>query len=404
MNRPVLDLTERRSRLAVRQLLSPDARVERPEEVVRALLAVHATDPASVYVGLWARMRAGGVAEVDRALYEDRTLLRLLAMRRTVFVTGRADAPALLAGCSLEVAARERRKLLGLLAASGVADSPAGVEKWLTGAEQAAVEALAARGEATAAELAGDDPRFATEIVLSRGKSYEGRQKAAARLLLLLAAEGRVVRGRPRGGWTSHQYRWSPVERWLPGGLPPLDEEAAEAELARRWLSVFGPATVEDLRWWTGWTKTRTSRALAAVHPVEVRMAAGEDTTVPGLVLPGDLDTTEAPAPWAALLPALDSTPMGVHERAWFLGPHGPRLFDRAGNIGPSLWWEGRVVGGWAQDAGGQLVCRFLEDVGREAEQAVEAEAARLTERLGTVRLSPRTRGRTWLEEELAGV
>ncbi|MEV0848016.1 winged helix DNA-binding domain-containing protein [Streptomyces sp. NPDC049954] len=393
-----IDPAERRSRLALRHRLTPDGRAERPEEVARSLLAVHGTDPSSVYVGLWARMRDGQVADVERALYEDRTLLRLLAMRRTVFVTGREDAPLLLAGCSLGVAAKERRKLLGFLAASGVADTPAGVERWLAGAESAALDALAARGEATAAELAGDDERLATEIVLSAGKSYEGRQKAASRVLLLLAAEGRVVRGRPRGSWTSHQYRWAPVGDWLPEGLPALEPRAAEAALARRWLSVFGPGTAEDLRWWTGWTKTRTTRALAQVDPVEVRVDGGT-----ALLLPEDLGPVERPAPWAALLPALDSTPMGWSGRDWFLGPHGPRLFDRAGNVGPTVWWDGRVVGGWAQDRAGDLVCRFLEDVGHEAEQAVQAEAERLAARLGPVRLTPRTRGRTWLEEELAG-
>ena len=56
--------------------------------------------------------------------------------------------------------------------------------------------ALTARGEATAAELAGDDARLATELVLSAGKSYQGRQTIASRVLLLLAAQGRAVRGR----------------------------------------------------------------------------------------------------------------------------------------------------------------------------------------------------------------
>jgi hypothetical protein len=91
---------------------------------------------------------------------------------------------------------------------------------------------------------------------------------------------------------------------------------------------------------------------------------------------------------------------MGWQNRGWFLGDHGPRLFDRNGNIGPSLWWNGRIVGGWGR---GEIVCRFLEDVGSDAQSAVRDEAERLAARLGGVRLTARTRGRTWLEEELAG-
>ncbi|MEV7196510.1 winged helix DNA-binding domain-containing protein [Streptomyces sp. NPDC093510] len=392
-----MDAAERRARLALRHRLTVDTRSDDPVEVARSLLALHGTDPSSVYVGAWARMRDGQVLDVERALYEDRSLIRLMGMRRTVFVTSLDVAPVLQAACSRAVAARERRLLLGMLTESGVADDAAGVETWLAQIEEVALRLLDERGEATAAELAGDDPRLATELVMARGKSYEGRQKLASRLLLLLATEGHVVRGRPRGTWTSHQYRWAPLTDWFPGGLADWDTRAAEIELARRWLRTFGPATADDLRWWAGWTKTQTKRALTELRPVEVDLDG-----LPGLLLPDDVEETPRPEPWAALLPALDSTPMGWQHRGWFLGERGPRLFDRNGNIGPSVWWDGRIVGGWAQDGKGEIVCRFLEDVGADAQAAVRAEAERLATRLGGVRLTARTRGRTWLEEELA--
>ncbi|MGG7613690.1 DNA glycosylase AlkZ-like family protein, partial [Streptomyces sp. ZG43] len=236
------------------------------------------------------------------------------------------------------------------------------------------------------------------QVRIGGASPHSRGQSVAARLLLLLAAEGKAVRGRPRGSWTSHQYRWSPLSAWLPDGLARWETEAARAELARLWLRAYGPGTAQDLRWWAGWTKTQTTRALKEVAPAEVELDDG--TT--GLVLADDLDPVPDPEPWAALLPALDPTPMGWHSRAWYLGPHRDRLYDRAGNIGPSVWWCGRIVGGWAQDRDGALVCRYLEDVGADARAAVDAEAERLAPRLGAVRLTARTRGRTWLEEELA--
>jgi hypothetical protein len=335
------------------------------------------------------------VADVERALYQDRTLVRLLGMRRTVFLATLDNAALIQAGCARAVAARERRKVLGYLAESGV---PGDVDGWLAEVEQAALAALAARGEATAAELAEDDPRLRTQIVLARGKAYEGRQNVASRVLFLLAAQGQVVRGRPRGSWTSHQYRWSPMELWCPGGLDGWPTGAAEVELARRWLQAYGPATPDDLRWWAGWGKTQLSRVLTELKPAEVDLAG-----VPGIALADDLAPAPEVEPWAALLPGLDSTPMGWQQRDWFLGGHGPRLFDQTGNVGPTIWWDGRIVGGWAQDRGGEIVCRFLEDAGSAAAAAVEAAAERLAGLLGGVRLSARTRGRTWLEQELAG-
>jgi hypothetical protein len=220
----------------------------------------------------------------------------------------------------------------------------------------------------------------------------------ASRVLALLAAQGQVVRTRPRGSWMSHQYSWAPMAAWYPPGLTGWTVDAAEVQLARRWLHAYGPATAEDLRWWAGWTKTQLRRALTALQPEEVDLDGA-----PGIALPGDTDPVPEPDPWVALLPGLDSTPMGWQQRDWFLGEHGPRLFDRTGNIGPSLWWNGRIVGGWAQDPDGQVVCRFLEDAGAEAVAAADAAAASLTALLDGTRLTPRTRGRTWLEQELAG-
>ena len=188
------------------------------------------------------------------------------------------------------------------------------------------------------------------------------------------------------------------MELWCPGGLDGWPTEAAEVELARRWLQAYGPATPDDLRWWAGWGKTQLNRVLTELKPAEVDLDGA-----PGIALADDLAPAPEVEPWAALLPGLDSTPMGWQQRDWFLGEHGPRLFDQTGNIGPTIWWDGRIVGGWAQDRGGEIVCRFLEDAGSAAAAAVEAAAERLAGLLGGVRLSARTRGRTWLEQELAG-
>ena len=166
--------------------------------------------------------------------------------------------------------------------------------------------------------------------MMAEGKSYGGMQGVATWVLLLLAAEGRIVRGRPRGSWTSTQYRWVPIEAWLPGGLARPPAAAARADLLRRWLAASGPATADDLRWWTGWTAGQVKSALAQISCTEVDL----DGT-PGFVLAGDEDPVPGVAPWAALLPALDPTVMGWQDRRWFLGGHGPRADGPIGQHRP---------------------------------------------------------------------
>ena len=160
-------IEERRARLGLRHGLAASARHALPEQAAAAVVALHGTDAASVFLSALARMERGDVEAVEQALYEDRSLLRVLAMRRTMFVAPVDTASVMLAACSRDVAARERRRLVALLEASAVGDGD--VEGWLAGAEQAALEALEVRGEATAAQLAEDDPRLGTVLVLGEG-------------------------------------------------------------------------------------------------------------------------------------------------------------------------------------------------------------------------------------------
>ncbi len=138
-------------------------------------------------------------------------------------------------------------------------------------------------------------------------------------------------------------------------------------------------------------------QALAAIGPAEVDLGGGQT----GLVLPGDTGPAASPEPWVALLPALDPTAMGWQDRSWYLGPHAPALMDRTGNIGPTVWSDGRVVGGWASRPGGEVAYRLLEDIGADAAAAVQAAAADLAAWLGPTCVVPRFR--TPLERDLSG-
>jgi len=372
------------------------ARAATVEEVAASLVAMHSTDPASVVVAAWARLadRGAPALEVERALYEERTLLRLMGMRRTMFVVDRDVAPVVHAACSVTVAARERAKLLKFMETSGVG-GPDPVA-WLAGAEAAALSALDAQGEATAPEVAASDARLSEELAIGTGK-WAAKQKIASRILLVLAAEGRVVRARPRGSWTSTQFRWASLEAWTGAPLAEVGAEQAEAELARRWLYAYGPALPADLQWWTAWTAKQTKRALAAVGAVEVAL----DGSAAGVALPDDLEPVDRGDPWVALLPALDATPMGWKHRDWYLGEHAELLFDVNGNVSPTIWADGRIVGGWARRPSGEIAVRLLEDVGAEATAGIEAEAAALGPRLGDATLAPRARGYSPVEKAL---
>ncbi|MER5930894.1 winged helix DNA-binding domain-containing protein [Streptomyces sp. NPDC002054] len=377
---------ERRARLARRHLLTVPARAATPEAVADALVGLHATDPATVFLAAAARLAAPDVAAVERALYEDRTLARIRCMRRTMFAVPARLAPAVRAATGKDPHNDRTTAIERLRQAAGWD------ELRYTTAENEALAHLTARGAATAAELAEAVPALREQITTYPGKPYESRERVSATVLGVLAAEGRIRRARPAGTWTSAQFRWAPADP-----LPDVPAATAKATLARHYLAAFGPVTEADLKWWTGWTLTDTRRAIAATTAEPVELDEGT-----GYVLPEDLEPVPDPEPWVALLPGLDPTPMGWRHRDWYLDPdHTGALFDRNGNIGPTVWANGRIVGAWAQRPDGRITHHLLTDPGREARTAIETETARLAGFLGATRVTPSCR--TPLERQLVG-
>lgn len=302
-----IEVRERRARLGIRHRLAARARTDDDiAAVVRSVVVLHATDPASVVLSALTRMAHPDPARVERALYEDRIVVRMLGMRRTLWTAPIDAAPIVQSSSTLAVAANERRKLEKLVEDAGLASPPG---PWIDRVEQAALDAVEQLGEAAATELTPLVTELASRLTLAAGTTYETTAGLSSRVLFLLAADGHLVRARPKGRWTSGQHRWTSMTRWL--GAPLVE-----------------------------------------------------------------LDPAEARVQWQA--------------RAWYLGGHKAQVFDTNGNAGPTIWADGRIVGGWAQRKDGEVVTRLLEDLGRDQTAQVDAAAAQLQILLGDLRVSPR--------------
>jgi hypothetical protein len=375
-------LDERRARLARRHHLAPGADVPDSVDAVTArLVGLHATDPATPHLSLWARMTDFSVGDLDVALHESRSLVKHLAMRRTLWVVRTEDLPLVQPAASDRVAANETRRLASDIERAGVARDG---QAWLETACSAVLRYLRDAGPCTARALRETLPELTGTYDPAPGKAYGGEGHLAPRVLTVLSARGAIIRGPNDGGWTTSRPRWAAADTWLPPA-EPVGPEQARAELVRRWLYAFGPATATDVKWWFGNTLGWARQALSDIGAVEVDMDG-----VPGFVLPGD-DEPEPPVePWCALLPGLDVTTMGWFDRDWYLGGHRAQVFDRNGNAGPTVWVDGQVVGAWRQNPDGRVELSLLEDVGRRTAKQLSARADALTSWLGGVRVNPR--------------
>ncbi len=374
----------RRARLARRHALHPAHRLDDPTEIARALVAYHATDASTVHLAAAARLRRPEVEVVERALYGDRSVVKQLAMRRTLFGFPVEALPAVWGSASERVAVQQRALLSRDLERHGVCDDGAG---WIERASTAVLERLSGGEELTARQLREQLPALHGRTKVTTGSRWDiADVPFAPRLLTLLGAEHRIVRAHNEGHWRTSRPRWTLIESWLDAVPDPLPAADGYAWLVRAWLTAFGPGTEADLVWWLGATKTSVRAALRAVDAFEVTLDSG----VTGYLLPGDDVVEDEPGDrWAALLPTLDPTTMGWRERDFYLAPDlAPHLFDSNGNGGTTAWVDGRIVGCWVQDDDGRVRVLPCAPISTADAELLQVEADRLTTFLDGVVIS----------------
>lgn len=371
---------ERRARLGVRHRLAPSAHATTPEEAAAGVVALHATEPASVHLSVWARMPEIDVAAIDGAFFADRTLVKQMCMRQTLFGLPADLLSAALGSICVRIADRARKDLIKGAEKAGVTDDGSA---WVGRAGEAIVAELA-KGEAlTAKQVRERVPESAGSYAQGAGTKWASSVSLTPRVITLLGLEGRIMRAGNDGDWRASRPRWTTTEQWL-GPVERMSETEGYSELVRCWLMRNGPGTVDDIAWWLGSTKGAVTTALDALDAVPVSL---DNLDIPGWLLPDDVEPVAAPEPWVALLPLLDPSIMGWRDRSFLLGPHAPELFDSAGNAGTTILVDGRVVGVWVQDENQRVRLVWLEDVPAARRRELEAAAGRLTDWLGGLRV-----------------
>ncbi len=380
---------ERRARIGRRHGLAPAHRHSDIASATAAMGAWHSTEASSVHLAIAARTREVTVADVDAQLYASRSLVRQLAMRRTLFAFPRHLHRAALASSSARVAATTRATWSKVLLSQGVT---ANADRWLASATRGVEELLSDGVPRSAREVAAHLPELGARVGLAEGTKWATTVSLAPNTLILLGAEGRIVRAANGGHWRLSKPMWTTMSGWLGGPPEPMEPREGWAALVAAYLSAFGPATEEDAAWWLGAPKGIVRTALADLAAEEVALEDGRRAWVH----PDDvLDDLDAPDAWAALTPILDPTVMGWRGRGHYLAEADvPYLFDSVGNAGTTAWVDGRVVGAWTQDAGGRVLVVTRGHVAASRRRLLDAEAERLTAFLDGVRIGSPYAGR----------
>lgn len=346
------------------------------------MVGLHATSPSTVYLSTWARVPGFVPVDMDRALYDDRSLVRQLAMRRTMFVMPTPTLRDAVGAVGPRVAASERTNMLRDLRRSNDFPDPDG---WIDAARDAVARLVCDGIPRSTTQLRVALPELDGRVTVGAGKSWGGTMSMAPRLLNMMSAAGDIVRGTNDGPWHRSKPLWVGMEQWLGRPLDPPDVATGHVRMIDRWLRAFGPGTESDLVWWLGSTKTAVRAALTQLDVVEVDL---DDGSV-GYVHTDDIGRDDPVEPQALLLPELDPTTMGHKQRDFYLGEHGAHVFDSNGNGGQSAWWNGRIVGGWSRRPDGSVQIHPFEKLPRAATKALSSRADELAAWLGDVTPRP---------------
>ena len=146
----------------------------------------------------------------------------------------------------------------------------------------------------------------------------------------MAAADFRVVRTTTTGTWRSDRYLYARWQDWLPGVAPDLiDDLDGKRELVRRYVTAYGPVEIDDVKWWTGWTKAET---LEAVDGLNLSLSGDAISDLDGV----------------RLLPVWDSLLVAYRNRDRLFDPsYAPLTHDRYGNATSVVLDAGKVVGQW---------------------------------------------------------
>ncbi len=319
-------------------------------DVAREICGAQAQEPRASRLALRARNARLTAADVDHARTEERSLVRTWAMRTTIHLVAADDFHWLVPLFAEQNAGFNRRRLkhFGIDAATQ--------ERGLSLIERI----LANEGPLTRKELA---ERVESEGI---GLATETRMH----LLMLAVNAGIAVPGPDRGRQTCLV-----LERdWL-GERPRHDREAALAELARRYLRAFGPATEADLAGWSGLPLGELRRGLDAIAS-ELREVRIGDTR--GLALRGRARSLRGPL--VRLLPAWDTYLMGYRDRDFLItGDALEQVIPGGGILRPSIVVDGALAGTWSSKRQGrslQVELEPFEALAPEVLSALEAEVA----------------------------
>jgi DNA-binding CsgD family transcriptional regulator len=334
--------------------------------VVEGACGIQAQLSTAAELAIRARLPSIDRAVIRRAVGDQRTVVRTWAARATVHLLAAGDVSLYAAALGRDLAAREA----AYLRRRGFSDEE----------QEACARAIfvaLADGPLTRDALAD---RLATVLP---ARTLRHLLNSWSELIRPLGVVGAVCFGPP----DERRATFVRTDAWIHGGEQPVDATLAGAEVARRYLHVYGPCSSQHFASWAG---IPASSARSAWSALGGELIAVESPVGPLSLLRSDFDDLRSPSPIGyRLLPAFDPFVIAAREKGFLLAQtHTDAVFRKAGQVTPTMLVGGRVVGTWSYETHGSAAEVGLqpfdgERLSRAAERAFCEEAADVCRFLG---------------------
>jgi hypothetical protein len=330
-------------------------------EIAERLVGLHAKRPQTPYLSVYARNARLNPADLNAALYRDRTLLRAHCMRGTVHMLPLSQYRTVLSATAGQLDNMYRR------AFDDVPNKLA--------IEEAVLEFVRKNGPLSHAEL-------------TASLKIESGERDLYLIVNELCTRGVLVKATVQGSWRSSIYNYELLDRWQPA-IPEGETEAlkSRSKLIEWYLGAYGPAALADIAWWIGLSQAQVKKAIAGIdRPLSyVRFdAIGDDA----FIFEDELATLEnyrpGKRPQVNVLPGFDPYVMAYANRSRYISAdHYGRIFKRvSGIIEPVVLVDGWAVGTWKYGLiRGELDAKIFARIdspraGREIGEAAKKTAA----------------------------
>ena len=309
-----------------KQHLTDESQTQDILQIVRDIYGLHATGPTTPYVSLFARATDFTRDKLDEELYVKRTLGKIRCVRTTVHVLPSETIPIAFAATKsiVEPNSKEFLRYTGGVTERQYEDTSGEILRILKGKGMSTLQI----------------------------KKELGTRLNISVIVNLMCDQGLLMRGRSDKGWKSNTHTYYLFSDYFPDiDLNATGPARARETTVRQYLAAYGPATVKDISWWSGFTMTEVRRILQTLAretaEVEIPELKG-----PYVMLTADLAALKrfrpSTQPVVNLLPSLDPCLMGYKERGRYLDDqHYDLAFDRSGNSTSTILVDGRVVGIW---------------------------------------------------------